>query len=70
MIGWTQLLRTRKFEATAARALETIDRTMKSLAQLTEDVLDGRALLRCPPYFHPDLVPVIEAALIPCASSS
>jgi len=27
MIGWTQLLRTRKFdEATAARALETIDR--------------------------------------------
>jgi len=36
---------TRKFdEATAARALETIDRNTKSLAQLIEDVL-YRALL-------------------------
>jgi len=26
MIGWTQLLRTRKFDEAAARALETIDR--------------------------------------------
>ncbi|HEY9876602.1 MAG TPA: PAS domain S-box protein, partial [Candidatus Obscuribacterales bacterium] len=41
MLGWTQLLRTRKFdEKTAARALETIDRNTKSLAQLIEDVLD------------------------------
>lgn len=41
MLGWTQMLRTRKFdEATAARALETIDRNTKSLAQLIEDILD------------------------------
>lgn len=41
MIGWTNLLRTRKFdEKTTARALETIDRNTKSLFQLIEDVLD------------------------------
>jgi len=38
MIGWTQLLRTRKFDDTAARALETP--ITESLAQLIEDVLD------------------------------
>jgi len=43
MIGWTQLLRTRKFDE-AARALETIDRNTKSLAQLIEDVLDVSAV--------------------------
>ncbi len=41
MLGWTQLLRTRKFnEATTTKALETIDRNTRSLAQLIEDVLD------------------------------
>ena len=41
MLGWTQLLRTRKFdEAKMARALETIDRNTKSLAALIEDILD------------------------------
>src|ERR671932_793945 len=41
MLGWTQLLRTRKFdEAKMVRALETIDRNTKSLAALIEDILD------------------------------
>lgn len=67
MAGWTQLLRTRKFdEKTTARALETIDRNTKSLAQLIEDVLDvsriitGKLRLNMS---HVELVPVIEAAI-------
>jgi len=67
MVGWTQLLRTRKFnEATTARALETIDRNTKSLAQLIEDLLDvsrivtGKLRLNARPV---ELIPVIEAAI-------
>lgn len=67
MLGWTQLLRTRKFDsATVARALETIDRNTKSLSQLIEDVLDvsriitGKLRLNIRPV---ELVPVIEAAI-------
>ena len=67
MVGWTQLLRTRKFdEKTTVRALETIDRNTKSLAQLIEDVLDvsriitGKLRLNVRPV---ELVPVIEAAI-------
>ncbi|HEY9845867.1 MAG TPA: PAS domain S-box protein, partial [Candidatus Caenarcaniphilales bacterium] len=67
MVGWTQLLRTRKFnEATTARALETIDRNAKSLAQLIEDLLDvsrivtGKLRLNVRPV---ELIPVIEAAI-------
>jgi PAS domain S-box-containing protein len=41
MVGWTQLLRYRKFdEKTTVRALETIDRNTRSLATLIEDLLD------------------------------
>ncbi|MGB3205216.1 MAG: PAS domain S-box protein [Crinalium sp.] len=67
MLGWTQLLRTRTFDPqTSARALETIDRNTKSLAQLIEDVLDvsriitGKLQLNIRPI---QLVPVIEAAI-------
>jgi PAS domain S-box-containing protein len=67
MLGWTQLLRTRKFDQkTADRALETIDRNTKSLAQLIEDVLDvsriitGKLRLNVRPV---ELVPAIEAAI-------
>lgn len=67
MLGWIQLLRTRKFdEATTTRALETIDRNTKSLAQLIEDVLDvsriitGKLRLNVRPV---ELVPVISAAM-------
>lgn len=67
MLGWTNLLRTRKFdETTKARALETIDRNTKSLAHLIEDVLDvsriitGKLRLQVGSI---ELVPVIQAAL-------
>jgi PAS domain S-box-containing protein len=41
MVGWTQLLRYRKFdEQTTVRALETLDRNTRSLATLIEDLLD------------------------------
>jgi PAS domain S-box-containing protein len=67
MLGWTQLLRTRKFnEATTTKALETIDRNTKSLAQLIEDVLDvsriitGKLSLNI---YLVELVPIIEAAI-------
>ncbi|MBW4576678.1 MAG: response regulator [Aphanothece sp. CMT-3BRIN-NPC111] len=67
MLGWTSMLRTRKFdEATTARALETIDRNTKSLAQLIEDVLDvsriitGKIRLNVRPV---ELAQVIEAAM-------
>jgi PAS domain S-box-containing protein len=67
MVGWTNLLLTRKFdEKTTARALETIDRNTKSLAQLIEDVLDvsriitGKLRLNLAPL---ELVPVIETTI-------
>ena len=40
MLGWTRLLNSRKFdEATTVRALQTIERSAKSQAQLVEDLL-------------------------------
>lgn len=67
MLGWTQMLRTRKFdEKTTARALETIDRNTKSLAQLIEDVLDVSRIITGKLRLNirlVELVPVIEAAL-------
>ncbi|MBC5795856.1 PAS domain S-box protein [Sphaerospermopsis sp. LEGE 00249] len=67
MLGWTQLLRSRKFdEATTARALETIDRNSRSLAQLIEDVLDVSRIIRGKLRLNMssvEIVPVIEAAI-------
>ncbi|MBW4634215.1 MAG: response regulator [Iphinoe sp. HA4291-MV1] len=67
MLGWIRLLNTRKFDAvTTARAMETIERSAKSQAQLVEDLLDvsriiqGKLRLNIRPI---ELVPVIEAAL-------
>ena len=41
MLGWITMLRTRQLDAaTTARALESVDRNTKSLAQLIEDVLE------------------------------
>lgn len=67
MLGWTQLLKSRKFdEATTTKALETIDRNSRALAQLIEDVLDVsriiRGQLRLDTY-PMELVPVVEAAI-------
>jgi signal transduction histidine kinase/ActR/RegA family two-component response regulator len=67
MLGWTQMLRTRKFdEATTTRALETIDRNTKSLAALIEDVLDVSRIIRGKLHLNlrpVELVSVVEAAI-------
>jgi len=67
MLGWTQMLRTRKFdEATTARALETIDRNTKSLAALIEDVLDVSRIITGKLHLNirrVELVSVVEAAI-------
>jgi CheY-like chemotaxis protein len=67
MLGWTRLLNSRKFdEATTTRALQTIERSAKSQAQLVEDLLDvsriiqGKLRLNVRPV---ELVSVIEAAI-------
>ncbi|MFB2922440.1 MULTISPECIES: CHASE domain-containing protein [Aerosakkonema] len=66
MVGWTTLLRTRKFdEATTARALETIDRNTKALSQLIEDLLDVSRIMTGK--FRFDLRPVNLAAAIEAA---
>lgn len=67
IIGWSHLLRTGKLDkATAARAVETIDRNAKSQAQLIEDILDvsrmitGKLRLNNEPV---DIASVINAAI-------
>jgi len=67
MLGWTRLLNSRKFdEATTTRAMQTIERSAKSQAQLVEDLLDvsriiqGKLRLNVRPV---ELVSVIEAAI-------
>ena len=67
MLGWTRLLNSRKFdEATTARAMQTIERSAKSQAQLVEDLLDvsriiqGKLRLNIRPI---ELVSVIQAAI-------
>lgn len=66
MMGWTQLLRTRKFdESTTARALETIDRNTKALAQLIEDLLDVSRIMTGK--FRLNLHPVNLASAIQAA---
>jgi PAS domain S-box-containing protein len=74
MVGWTQLLRSRKFdEATTAKGLETIDRNVKSLAALIEDVLDVSRIIRgkLRLNMHPvELLPVVQAAIDTVRSAS
>ena len=66
MMGWTRLLRSGKLdEESATRALDTIERNVKSQAQLIEDLLDisrittGKLRLNAQPV---DLESVIKAA--------
>ncbi|MEH2276787.1 MAG: PAS domain S-box protein [Nostoc sp.] len=67
ILGWTQLLRNRKFdETTTGQALETIERNTRSLAQLIEDVLDVSRIIRGTLHLNRHqvkLVPVVEAAI-------
>jgi PAS domain S-box-containing protein len=67
ILGWTKLLRSRKFDETATdRALETIERNAKLQTQLIEDLLDvsrilrGKMVLNVSPV---NLATTIEAAL-------
>ncbi|KAM3094208.1 sensor histidine kinase [Phormidesmis sp. 146-12] len=47
ILGWTSLLRTRKFdEAATSHALEVIERNAKLQSQLVEDLLDVSKILR------------------------
>ncbi|WP_172642150.1 hybrid sensor histidine kinase/response regulator [Cylindrospermum stagnale] len=67
MLGWTQLLKSRKFdETTTAKALETIDRNSRSLAQLIDDVLDVSRIIRGELRLNlhrVELIPVVESAI-------
>ncbi|MBD1853055.1 MHYT domain-containing protein [Leptolyngbya sp. FACHB-711] len=67
MMGWVQLLQTRKLdEATASRALETIDRNTRALSRLVEDVLDVSSIItgKLRVVVYPvELVSVIQSAL-------
>ncbi|HLO51616.1 MAG TPA: PAS domain S-box protein [Kamptonema sp.] len=67
MLGWTQLLRSRKFdEHRTAKALETIDRNTKSLATLIEDLLDVSRIITGKLRLNlrsVDLLSVVEAAI-------
>ena len=67
IIGWSHLLRAGRLDkATAARAVETIDRNAKSQAQLIEDILDasrivtGKLRLNTEPV---DIASVVNAAI-------
>jgi PAS domain S-box-containing protein len=67
ILGWTRLLRTRKFDEQATdRALETIERNAKLQTQLIEDLLDisrilrGKLSLNVTPV---DLRAIVEAAM-------
>lgn len=67
IIGWSHMLRTASLDnATAARAVETIERNAKSQAQLVEDILDvsrvitGKLRLNMGPV---DAASVINAAI-------
>ena len=69
MLGWTRILRTQKLDpATAARALEVIERNTVLQARLIEDLLDvsrivaGTLHLEARPVM---VAPAVEAALAP-----
>lgn len=74
MLGWTQLLQTRKFDqATTTRALETIDRNTKALAQLIEDLLDVSRIMTGKLRLEKQtvqLVSVIDAAIEAVSSAA
>jgi PAS domain S-box-containing protein len=67
MLGWTQLLRTRKMDAEKmGRGLETIDRNTRSLSKLIEDILDVSRIMTGKLHLAPqpcDLLGLIEVAL-------
>lgn len=67
IIGWTHLLRNRKFDAnTTATGLETISRNAKTLAALIEDILDVSRIIQGTLHLNTESVQltlVVEAAI-------
>jgi PAS domain S-box-containing protein len=66
IIGWTSLLREHQLDATALRAVDTIDRNARTQQRLTEEILDVSRIASGKFTFEPcaiELQPVIEAAL-------
>jgi two-component system CheB/CheR fusion protein len=67
MLGWTQLLRNRSFDAAqTAHALATIERSAKSQLKLIEDILDTSRITTGKLHLNVraiSLLPVIESAL-------
>lgn len=67
ILGWAQLLRSRKFDPTkTAAAIETIERNARSQNQLIEDILDVSRMLRGKLKLEirsVDLVALIEAVI-------
>lgn len=67
ILGWTQLLKSRKLnETTIVRALETVERNTRSLAQLIEDVLDVSRIIKGTLHLkihRVKLVPLVEATI-------
>lgn len=67
ILGWAQLLRTRKFgETQTAKGLETIERNARVQTQLIEDLLDISRMIRGHLRLNVrtcDLVPIIESAI-------
>ncbi|AFZ24579.1 PAS domain S-box [Cylindrospermum stagnale PCC 7417] len=67
ILGWAQLLRTRKFgETQTAKGLETIERNARMQTQLIEDLLDISRMIRGQLRLNVrtcDLVPIIESAI-------
>lgn len=67
ILGWTQLLRTRKFDpSTINRALEVMERNAKAQAQLIEDLLDVSRIIRGKlrlNFCRLNLVAIVETAI-------
>jgi PAS domain S-box-containing protein len=66
IIGWTSLLRERQLDATALRAVDTINRNARTQQRLTEEILDVSRIASGKFTFSPcavELQPLIEAAL-------
>ena len=74
MLGWTQLLRYRKFdENTTVKALETIDRNTRSLKTLIEDLLDVSQIITGQLSLNlrwVDLISNVEAAIETLATAA
>ncbi len=67
MLGWTSILKSRQYDqSTVSRALETIERSVRSQTHLIEDLLDISHIIRGQmrlEVYPVDLIEVIQAAI-------